>query len=130
MIRPYTVGAMSSIENRPTLNMQKPCSSCYIVAIGANLLYANGKTANINEGGWLHHVRTPGMAGTIDALANTYRWFCTTMEQVGETLSATQCSHLNVSSHPEMRGLQYELMANTNSASSTALQTRWVCFTT
>jgi prepilin-type processing-associated H-X9-DG protein len=56
---------MSSVENRPTLNMQKPCSNCYIVAIGANLLYADGRVANINEGGWLHHVSILGVMEVI-----------------------------------------------------------------
>jgi len=53
---PYRVPAMGSLENRPSLGLQKPCSSCYIVAMQANLINTSGKTVNIDEGAWLHHV--------------------------------------------------------------------------
>ena len=37
-------------------NVQRPCKKCYIVALQADLQYADGRSANINQGAWLHHV--------------------------------------------------------------------------
>jgi hypothetical protein len=36
-------------------NVQRPCKSCYIVALQADLQHADGRSANINQGAWLHH---------------------------------------------------------------------------
>jgi hypothetical protein len=50
---PYRVPAMGSLENRMAFALSRPCSSCYIVGIQANLIYSSsGKPANIDEGGW------------------------------------------------------------------------------
>ncbi|KAK2736689.1 hypothetical protein FQN55_001540 [Onygenales sp. PD_40] len=53
---PFKVDAMDMIENRPVLNIDQPCSDCYIVAIQAGLEYENGTVANSDTGGWLHHM--------------------------------------------------------------------------
>jgi hypothetical protein len=46
---------MGSMQDFSVHGAQKPCSSCDIVGIVPNLVYANGKTANYNTGAMLHH---------------------------------------------------------------------------
>jgi hypothetical protein len=58
---PYSIPAATSTEhgelpNRVALNVQKPCTNCYITGFKPNLVYADGSTANINTGPMLHHV--------------------------------------------------------------------------
>ena len=53
---PYDLEAMGMIENRPDLNIELPCDDCYITALQASLEYENGTSANVNTGGWLHHM--------------------------------------------------------------------------
>jgi hypothetical protein len=58
---PYTIPAATDTEhgelpNRVALNVQKPCSNCYITGFKPNLVYADGSTANVNTGPMLHHV--------------------------------------------------------------------------
>jgi hypothetical protein len=49
---PYKVPAMSGLENKLTINLEKPCSKCYIVAMQSNLVKADGTEVNIDEGAW------------------------------------------------------------------------------
>jgi hypothetical protein len=71
---PYRVGALGSLENRMSFGLAKPCTGgCYIVGIQANLVHASsGKTANIDEGAWLHHmvIYNTGL-GRTDAVCTT-----------------------------------------------------------
>ncbi|MFD0855145.1 hypothetical protein ACFQ07_23095, partial [Actinomadura adrarensis] len=58
---PYTIPAATQTEhgelpNQIALNVQKPCTNCYITGFKPNLVYADGSTANINTGPMLHHV--------------------------------------------------------------------------
>jgi hypothetical protein len=69
---PYTVAAGDMISNRPETSLEKPCRNCYITAIQANLEYANGTTANVNTGAWLHHmVLFRGGIGNRDLVCNS-----------------------------------------------------------
>lgn len=53
---PFTVRSNSMVENKPLLNVEKPCGDCYIVALQAGLEYPNGTVANVDTGAWLHHM--------------------------------------------------------------------------
>ena len=53
---PFSVRSMSMVENRPLLNVEKPCEDCYIVALQAGLEYPDGTVANVDTGAWLHHM--------------------------------------------------------------------------
>lgn len=58
---PYTIPAAANGEhgelpNQIALNVQKPCTNCYITGFKPDLVYADGSTANINTGPMLHHV--------------------------------------------------------------------------
>jgi hypothetical protein len=69
---PYNVGAGDMISNRYDSGLTKPCRNCYITAIQANLEYANGTTANVNTGAWLHHmVLFRGGSGNRDLVCNS-----------------------------------------------------------
>jgi hypothetical protein len=49
----WLIGLFQSIADYP---VNKPCSDCYIVGIEPNLVFADGTTANFNNGTMLHHV--------------------------------------------------------------------------
>jgi hypothetical protein len=53
---PYSVAALSSIENQPSTQMTAPCKECYITAMQAGLEYSDGSPANVDTGAWLHHM--------------------------------------------------------------------------
>jgi len=63
---PYTLNAGQAKNFFASAAM--PCSNCYVLAAQGTLEYADGSDANINTGGWLHHmvmIRRGGeMAGT------------------------------------------------------------------
>ena len=42
--------------NVPRTNLERPCQDCYITGISADLKLANGETANVHNGLWLHHM--------------------------------------------------------------------------
>jgi hypothetical protein len=54
ILRPIPVAAKSMRED-VMVNITRPCKNCYIVALQADLQYADGRSANINQGAWLHH---------------------------------------------------------------------------
>jgi hypothetical protein len=54
--RPYNVPAMGMLDSVYAWQLRKPCEDCYIVAMQADLQYENGKSANIDEGAWMHHI--------------------------------------------------------------------------
>ncbi|KAF1811640.1 hypothetical protein P152DRAFT_514786 [Eremomyces bilateralis CBS 781.70] len=43
------------LYNYPDLNIDKPCDDCRIVGVNADLEYADGSSANVTNGMWLHH---------------------------------------------------------------------------
>jgi hypothetical protein len=45
-------GTMSTVA----VNMKKPCETCSLTVLQAGLEYANGTTADLSSGSWLHHV--------------------------------------------------------------------------
>jgi hypothetical protein len=47
---------MGMIDGKWVYELQKPCDECYITAMQADLQYQNGTAANIDTGGWLHHI--------------------------------------------------------------------------
>jgi hypothetical protein len=47
---------MGMLDNMKIFNQEKPCDECYITAMQADLQYPNGTIANIDTGGWLHHI--------------------------------------------------------------------------
>jgi len=53
---PFALKPMQMIENQPYFSNQMPCQNCFITAMEANLEDDAGKTININEGAWLHHM--------------------------------------------------------------------------
>jgi hypothetical protein len=53
---PYTIKAMGELSQQIAFNAKMPCTSCYVTAIAAGLEYANGTSANIDTGPWLHHM--------------------------------------------------------------------------
>lgn len=58
---PYNIPAATQDEhgelpNQIALNVEKPCTNCYITGFKPNLVYADGSNANINTGPMLHHV--------------------------------------------------------------------------
>jgi len=58
---PYQIPP-NGMVSKPTLRAQTPCTNCFITAIQANIIYSDGRTANVNTGAWLHHmVITKGM---------------------------------------------------------------------
>jgi len=56
---PYYVGAGQTI-NRVVIpfltGLTVPCKNCWITAMQHGLEYANGTTANVDSGAWLHHI--------------------------------------------------------------------------
>jgi hypothetical protein len=52
---PHDHAGMGEINNQLTLNVAKPCTGCTITGFKANLVYANGSTANWDTGAILHH---------------------------------------------------------------------------
>lgn len=51
------MGDNGTLWNYPDINVEKPCDGdCVILGMEAGLEYADGKTANINTGMWLHHM--------------------------------------------------------------------------
>jgi hypothetical protein len=52
--------------NRVLNNIEKPCTNCYIVELKPNLVYENGKPANLDTGAMLHHAvwTRPGIDDT------------------------------------------------------------------
>lgn len=57
-------------------NVQRPCKKCYIVALQADLQYADGRSANINQGAWLHHA----ILATLSK-GTQQDWVCPTTER-------------------------------------------------
>jgi hypothetical protein len=53
---PYKVPALGMIESKFQFMIEKPCSECYVTAMQADMEYADGRTANTEEGAWLHHI--------------------------------------------------------------------------
>ena len=52
---PHDHAGMGEINNQVTLNVAKPCTGCTVTGFKANLVYADGSTANWNTGTILHH---------------------------------------------------------------------------
>lgn len=52
---PHDHAGMGMIDNQVTLNVAKPCAGCTVTGFKANLVYADGSTANWNTGAILHH---------------------------------------------------------------------------
>jgi len=53
---PYDVPAMGMLDGKWQFDMKKPCEGCYITAMQADLQYKDGRSANIQDGAWLHHI--------------------------------------------------------------------------
>jgi hypothetical protein len=58
---PYTIPAatptrMGMLQNNFAFNVEKPCTNCYITSMQAGLLTADGQSANVDKGLWLHHM--------------------------------------------------------------------------
>lgn len=55
---------MGMLENHIAFNVAKPCTNCYLTSMTPNLVYPDGRTANVDSGAWLHHTvlfdRGPG----------------------------------------------------------------------
>ena len=69
---PYTVSSMGEINNQIVENMAMPCKGCFVVGLAAGLEYANGTSANIDTGAWLHHmVLYNNGFGKFDLVCNT-----------------------------------------------------------
>ncbi|KAF1812361.1 hypothetical protein P152DRAFT_482383 [Eremomyces bilateralis CBS 781.70] len=52
---PYQIPP-NGMLSKPTLRAETPCKDCFVTAIQANILYLDGKVANVNTGAWLHHM--------------------------------------------------------------------------
>ncbi|WP_158711021.1 hypothetical protein [Streptomyces albus] len=57
----YTIPASAGeehgeISNRIALNVEKPCTNCFITSVKPNLVYEDGSNANVNTGPMLHHM--------------------------------------------------------------------------
>jgi hypothetical protein len=52
---PHDHEEMGKIENEIKTNVAKPCTNCTLVAVTPDLVYTDGKKANILEGPMLHH---------------------------------------------------------------------------
>ncbi|KAF1990265.1 hypothetical protein K402DRAFT_417724 [Aulographum hederae CBS 113979] len=65
---PFTVrpGGMASV---PAIG-RPPCQDCFITAMQANIVYLDGKEANINTGAWLHHMVVMKGVGPVFASGN------------------------------------------------------------
>jgi hypothetical protein len=50
------VPANGMLDGLWAFNLEKPCEDCYITAMQADLQYADGRSANIEDGAWLHHI--------------------------------------------------------------------------
>ncbi|KAF1815741.1 hypothetical protein P152DRAFT_471140 [Eremomyces bilateralis CBS 781.70] len=53
---PYSIGPMGMLENRIDANVKVPCTNCFITGIQADLYDDSGKSVNIDQGAWLHHM--------------------------------------------------------------------------
>ncbi|NJP31812.1 hypothetical protein [Micromonospora thermarum] len=51
----HTHDEMGGTGNRLAFNIEKPCTDCMVTAIKPNLVYEDGRNANINTGPMLHH---------------------------------------------------------------------------
>jgi Stress up-regulated Nod 19 len=51
----HTHDEMGTTGNRLAFNIEKPCANCMVTAIKPNLVYEDGRNANINTGPMLHH---------------------------------------------------------------------------
>ncbi|MCM0673164.1 hypothetical protein NCC78_00220 [Micromonospora phytophila] len=51
----HTHDEMGGTGNRVAFNIEKPCTNCMLTAIKPNLVYEDGRNANINTGPMLHH---------------------------------------------------------------------------
>ncbi|MGN9804653.1 hypothetical protein [Micromonospora sp. L32] len=51
----HTHDEMGTTGNRLDLNIAKPCVQCMVTAIKPNLVYEDGRNANVNTGPMLHH---------------------------------------------------------------------------
>ena len=49
-------GEMGMLENKIALNVKRPCTDCYITSMQADLEDTAGKSQNIADGVWLHHM--------------------------------------------------------------------------
>jgi hypothetical protein len=78
---PYTIPAgngdphdhdnMGQIANRITTNVAKPCTNCDITAIRPDLVYTDGREANLDSGPMLHHALFAATGGgKADAVCN------------------------------------------------------------
>lgn len=52
---PHDHETMGMIENDIDFNVSKPCTGCDLIAIDPELVYAEGREANLNTGPMLHH---------------------------------------------------------------------------
>lgn len=66
---PYTVPGMSHLENQID-QIPLPCSGCFVTGMRADLVYADGRSANYDTGGMLHHVVFLDLAGNDATCAN------------------------------------------------------------
>ncbi|KAF2432732.1 hypothetical protein EJ08DRAFT_658730 [Tothia fuscella] len=62
------MGQYGMLFNLPNKNLEKPCEgNCTLIGMSSGLEYADGKTANVNEGLWLHHlILFNGGPGRVD----------------------------------------------------------------
>jgi len=52
---PYNLKAGATLSTLAS-NVGKPCQNCFVTAAEADLVFPDGKPANINTGAWLHHM--------------------------------------------------------------------------
>ena len=72
VLPPASLGGMLHVNLlQPTL--AKPCSNCFVTSMSANLIYADGSTANLDTGPMLHHAvwTRPLVPDTTCGLANS-----------------------------------------------------------
>jgi hypothetical protein len=65
---PHDHMAMGAMSNKVLTNVAKPCSNCTIVAARPDLVYADGRSANLDSGPMLHHtVFSAKGSGKVDS---------------------------------------------------------------
>lgn len=82
---PHNHDAMGAITNKIVTNVAKPCSGCTLIGITPNLVYTDGKTANLDTGPMLHHAMlTAQGGGKVDSTCAG-----TTVGQLGQRFFAS-----------------------------------------
>ncbi|TYB40260.1 hypothetical protein FXF50_00510 [Micromonospora sp. AP08] len=102
---------MGSTGNRLAFDVEKPCTNCMLTAIKPNLVYEDGRNANINTGPMLHHA-VIGQLGKPDLVCRLgglgpKRLFSSGNERTPATLPAGYGMRVNPSDRWSM---VYDLM--------------------